>query len=1001
MSDISQAFKQLEQNPIPEALESFTTQIETLSKMLSRDAMKTGLIGNIGRILKEQKFDRIRKDEAMLRLYKILIAYSDNLKGSGIFKELLKKGHFNNSLKFYLLWAEECGKEKLFDEFKKVLCLAREALSARTDMAVIEAGFRDLVDEYFNGESGDLFSSPDDTMSLFRTMNQGKKAKRRSSVCFLQQIAPKSQMEVPLFGPKTKTKIRREFVDSTTTHGISIEEYRFAQWKDACGEDVDNIARRDSGIVAPKYQPSQTDHTARDEVEKRMNANLNNPRRRHLSPLDECNGDDEEEKRSRIYSPAVPTKDAHRPPLRTSTLSTENIPTITLSSDTKSVSAKDASYDLHDDSGTENNDKLKFMNAGRGGGSSISRPERSSNYSTVSTSSCRTAKSGGGLDLMAENNHLEAHAMFSDTVHLGSNKTLATADDSIMTTGAPSLAPTQSMATDFSVLCDPDPTMALETQQDRPKKTSGLNMVYDEQATPEEEDEPVKNLAPVKVKEEMLPKKSIQTPPSFNFVEEEDEMFQNDFVNGLKKPHGMFVTSTPAHNVPFVNVDDYFGNKFDQRKQNDEEEEKKPTFAQRRKSQAPSAIAQAFPPPAPKPDLSKVVNSSIDCLSDNLGRRLSIGAEEIQNMIVDEAEITGCKNRRRSEVIQKGDINPWDETLRKKLMMLVRPALNMHEFQDRAPKLQALRDCEVGGETFHIQTLIGQGGYAKVYRAINEDKKTVAVKYEVPSCSWEVYICDQMRNRLIKDGGEDRIKMADMCIMQVIDAYVFSTASLLVNEYHEFGTLLEYANNMKDPNWHITCFLITQMARILKEVHACNIIHGDIKPDNFMITRKIDSNWGKNALMSSDSFVIKIIDWGRAIDMMPLKGQSFKGRAGTEGFDSPEMIDGRSWNYQADFYGFAATMAVVVSGKYAQLTGDKVGSYALNTDIKRRNVLRDTINGVVKSFLNIPSCDSLPEWSETIQQFSDFWNENFDVSAWRQAVVKFNEACDLACSVHK
>ncbi|CAL2046135.1 unnamed protein product [Caenorhabditis brenneri] len=1017
MSLIDNAFKQLAQNPTSETLESVTTQIETLTRMLPRHEMKAALLDNMGRILREHRFDHIRKDETMLRLYKVVIAYSDNMGGNEIFKQLRKKGHFNNSLKFYVLWAEECGKEKSFDDFKTVLKLARDTLSTLHSISNIEAGFRDLVDEYFNGEAGDLFSSPDDTMNLFRVnpVCKGSKMKRRSSVCFLQQVAPKNVAEVPVFGPKTRSKIRREFVDAGNTFGVSPEEYRFAQWKDNFSEDVDTNVRRDSGVVGPRHQPTQNDWKAREEVENRMNA-----RRRHLSPLSEGNADDEEEKRSRLYSPLVATKDAQRPPLRDSGL--ENIPTITLSSDTKSMSAKDASYHLQDDSLNEN-EKLKLMSAGRGASSRFS-----SNSTT--TSSVRTAKSTDGLDLLAENNHLEAHAMFSDTVHLGPEKTMMIGQDSMLVSErARSLAPTQSMASDFSVLCDPDPTMTMQQpQEERPKKNSGLNMIYDEKSSPVPPEEEQRSQEPTRVMElAPAPKPAIKkeleedVEPQMNFripkksVQSPAEDFEYDFVSGLNMPsRGMIVTSTPAHNVPYVNIDDYFGNKRNETQQQEEEEEQQPQFVVpssstynkmiRRKSQAASALApQLAAPPAPtsKPPTAppKAVNSSIDCLSDNLGRRLSIGADEIRDLILDEAETTGCVKRRRSEIIKKGDINPWDEPLRKKIMGLVRSPMNMHEFPERAPKLQAQRDCEVGGEVLHIQSLIGQGGYAKVYRALTEEKKKVAVKYEVPSCAWEVYICDQMRNRLIRDG--DRQQMTDSCIMKVMDAYVFSTASLLVNEYHEYGNLLEYVNNMKDPNWHITCFLLTQLARILKEVHACKVIHGDIKPDNFMITRKIDPNWGKDALLSNETFVIKLIDWGRAIDMLSLPGHTFKGRAGTEGFDCPEMIDGRPWHYQTDYFGFAASMAVLVTGKYAELEGEQLGEYEFNMDIKRRNVLRDTIYDIVKKYLNIESCDALPDWNETIQQFAEVWDGNFQAAAWRQSAGKFNDACDLAAASHQ
>ncbi|ULU11859.1 hypothetical protein L3Y34_015323 [Caenorhabditis briggsae] len=415
---------------------------------------------------------------------------------------------------------------------------------------------------------------------------------------------------------------------------------------------------------------------AEGSVKSRIASNL---KRRPLSPLSEANADDEDEKRSRIYSPLVPTKDATRPALRNSKTFQDNIATITLSSDTESASSKEISYNQLDDSDTE--EKLKTMAARRD-------TTRTSSLSSTTSSSTRTAKSGG-LDLMAENNCLEAHAMFSDT--------------------------------QFSVLCDPDPTMNLT--HDRPKKTSGgLNMVFDELAPVEEpKEEPAEDKTVSKIKKELedtrLSGKSLRTPLTFG---DEDDMFDDELIHGHgfgKIKHGSIVTSTPAAGDAFVDIESYFGNK----------------------SEADPAI------------------------------------------VADEAETTGILNRRRSEIIRKGDMNPWDETLRRRLMATVRAPINMHEFQERAPKIQANRDCEVGGEVFHIQTLIGQGGYAKVYKAVNEENKVVAVKYEVPSCSWEVYICDQMRNRLIKD-REDRVKMADWCIMKVMDAYVFSTASLLVNE---------------------------------------------------------------------------------------------------------------------------------------------------------------------------------------------------------------------------
>lgn len=134
----------------------------------------------MGKILRDKKFDNVRKDEAMLRLYKIMCRVSTQLGGRGIYEQLEKKGDFRNSLKFHLQWAEECAKDNHLESFEKVLNLARERLGGDMDMVLIESGFRDLADEYFPHNSNHLFLNSDDTMSLFDTRlvsnNDGKKS---------------------------------------------------------------------------------------------------------------------------------------------------------------------------------------------------------------------------------------------------------------------------------------------------------------------------------------------------------------------------------------------------------------------------------------------------------------------------------------------------------------------------------------------------------------------------------------------------------------------------------------------------------------------------------------------------------------------------------------------------------------------------------------------------------------------------------------------------------
>ncbi|CAB3407082.1 unnamed protein product [Caenorhabditis bovis] len=998
MNELQSMMENLDSSPSIEGLESLASRLEMMLKSAPKEVIKRHTMSILMKVKKWKSYERFRHCEVILRYYGVLAKSSQKLGILGVYENLALDGQFTKCLKFYLMWAEECAKIGKVESFASILKNARDNLKDQKTVQEIEAGFRDIADEYLKEDVNYLFTEADDTMLLFAIdKGDGKRGKRRSSVGMLRRMIPQQEntKECP-FGAKAKTHIRTEFIDSATHFGISPEEFRMAMKNDENGEDMDismvieHPARRDSGTVLNKFViDSNQASLVREAVDHRIKEV--NQKRRQLSIVEESSSykETEPEKKSRVYSPLIPTANAQRVPLRNSSMHNEQPPeTITLSSDTKShkVSTFESSYDCKNpgkanetyDIGerTEcdlDKEKLKLMMAGR----NQNDLKDESHRSTLST---RTARSGG-ISLMAENNCMEARALFSDTVHLARDKTMALEDDETMTEQCKSTGVTapSNLTVDYSVFCDPDPSVMVDSE---PKRSSGgLNVIYDENSPVEkvEEKRPEVDRKVQKLSHEIS---KMSTPPSIaaSFLDADESL---DL-----PPKSCVVTSTPAIGVPYVDVEEYFGNGGKSSSQPPQESEKFVvpalkefgTFAERtrRSSMAPPTLPQMAAKPQSAP-----AKRADESLSEQLGRRLSIGGGDETQIIAkpneEVVEETGRKDRRRSEVI-RGEINPWDPTLQRKIMKLVRPPCNMHELSTMCPKIQAMREIEAGGEKFRLQTLLGQGGYAKVYKAINEDNKTVAVKYEVPSCAWEVYICDQMRHRLQKRGGVESTEIADRCIMQ----------------YHQYGTLLDYTNSVKDPNWMLTCFLIVQMAKILREVHESGVIHGDVKPDNFMITRKIDMSWEKPELLTHSCFVIKLIDWGRAIDMVTLKDRKFTGRAGTESFDCPEMLDGRPWTFQADLFGFAATIAVLVSGKYCSLTGNEYGNYNLDVEVKRRNSIREPIMDTIRTLLNVKSCDELPSWDERIEKFEAAWNEHFENIGWKQAAGKFNEFCDTA-----
>ncbi|CAJ0925903.1 unnamed protein product, partial [Mesorhabditis belari] len=259
-------------------------------------------------------------------------------------------------------------------------------------------------------------------------------------------------------------------------------------------------------------------------------------------------------------------------------------------------------------------------------------------------------------------------------------------------------------------------------------------------------------------------------------------------------------------------------------------------------------------------------------------------------------------------------LNPWSPELRNSIMANFQE-MNVHDIAETCSQLRVGSLLKVSGEEFAVDGLLGEGGFAKIYRARNEEGLAVALKYEVPSCAWEA-----VHNRISTE--------ISPAIMKIDDMYIFRNASLIVNEYLSMGNMLQCINNVPgEVSYSVVLHLFIQLARILKEVYAARIIHGDVKPDNVMFIGKLPEGLSLHAddLLSSEP-IIRLIDWGRAIDLSSLpNGASFGGRAGTQCFDCPEMLNDRPWTYQTDYFSFAASLHVGIFKTYGKVVEDTNG----------------------------------------------------------------------------
>ncbi|XP_012151742.1 uncharacterized protein LOC100880623 isoform X2 [Megachile rotundata] len=304
-----------------------------------------------------------------------------------------------------------------------------------------------------------------------------------------------------------------------------------------------------------------------------------------------------------------------------------------------------------------------------------------------------------------------------------------------------------------------------------------------------------------------------------------------------------------------------------------------------------------------------------------------------------------------------GDINPFDKNLIAGLLKkikfpqphhaegYVRLNTNLNKF---VPSMITL-----GTEAYDLEKCLGKGMYGKVFKAVNlQTGQTVALKTQKPAWVWEFYIAREIKNRLTNPHMLRGF-------MDVSMAYVANNSSVLVSEYSKFGTLLAVTNQIKIATGkplieHLAIFFTIEMLQIVEYLHKCQIIHGDIKPDNFLLMR----------LPTEDVRpTIQLIDFGCSIDMTLLpENTTFTQVIKTEDFTCIEMQTGKPWTYQTDLYCLAASSHCLLFGNYMRVS--YMGNRWFITSKIPRYAKRAAWEQFFTELLNIESCDKTPDLSK-------------------------------------
>ncbi|CAL1537408.1 unnamed protein product [Lymnaea stagnalis] len=298
----------------------------------------------------------------------------------------------------------------------------------------------------------------------------------------------------------------------------------------------------------------------------------------------------------------------------------------------------------------------------------------------------------------------------------------------------------------------------------------------------------------------------------------------------------------------------------------------------------------------------------------------------------------------------------------------------------------------MGDLSMYIAKCIGEGGYAKIFEVslpqINYDDTATGptnienqvLKFQQPACYWEFYVSCELRRRLSLHKSSMNIIPS---IMQIDRGCFYKNASVLQMKLIPWGSLLNLVNFYRKDHMKLSqvepfaCLLTIELLHMFEQIHKCQIIHGDVKPDNFLLLDIPDVKKSKDPkeVFGNKLRIVQLIDFGQSIDLTKFSdGTTFRASVKTSGFQCIEMRTQRPWTFQTDLFGLAGTIHVVLFGSYMNVFQENGLWKITGNYVRKWNV--QLWKKFFHELLNIPSCHQQPDLAAMRQTFEDYFIES-------------------------
>lgn len=241
--------------------------------------------------------------------------------------------------------------------------------------------------------------------------------------------------------------------------------------------------------------------------------------------------------------------------------------------------------------------------------------------------------------------------------------------------------------------------------------------------------------------------------------------------------------------------------------------------------------------------------------------------------------------------------------------------MNDHQDALKTPPSSGLDDLV--GKTlgrFRVEDRIGSGGMGFVYRATDTVlRRTVAIK----RLATQTHVGEIGRERFLREAQRSSA-LNHPNIASIYDVMEQNNEDFLVMEYVEGKTLRQHLGSHK---FTIPEFLqiAIQCAEALATAHDHKILHGDIKPENIMLT---------------PTQRVKILDFGvaRRFDTEGPSGATVSLAtmtgtvAGTPAYMAPEVLEQKPYDGRADLFSLGLVFYEMLGGPQPFLTDSFAGT---------------------------------------------------------------------------